>query len=191
MNSDHRRWPKKGEVNQATGLVFWKYQAGWKELWITKFEYRERKARYANRYKNPIDKHGSQIGRAQFARKVVHIIRGSFRNHGFVLTKPPENILGCSINSFQDWLYNQFDPEMNWLNHGCLMPNGPLTWQVDHIIPLSYAGNQDEFEMLWRSVNLRPMWARDNIEKRNSMPDEYDRRKTAIRFRESIKKYAA
>ncbi len=58
-------------------------------------------------------------------------------------------------------LERQFLPGMTWDNRG--------EWHIDHIVPLasfSYASPDDlEFKAAWALTNLRPLWARDNIQK--------------------------
>lgn len=56
----------------------------------------------------------------------------------------------------------QFEPGMTWDNYG------PV-WHIDHIDPLS-AHNYEtpdhiDFSRAWSLTNLRPLWAKDNLEK--------------------------
>lgn len=44
-------------------------------------------------------------------------------------------------------------------------------WHVDHIIPISLAQNKEEVILLSHYLNLRPMWAKDNIVKSNMIED--------------------
>jgi len=70
-------------------------------------------------------------------------------------------------------LENQFEPWMNWNNHGKYNakiwndkdPN-TWTWQIDHIIPqsdLPYMSMKDDnFKKCWALSNLRPLSAKQN-----------------------------
>jgi hypothetical protein len=79
-------------------------------------------------------------------------------------------------------LESRFKDNMSWENYG----KGANTWQVDHIIPLKfkkenneYFWNQDElcnpetntFKMAWSLNNLRPEWS-DLNNRRNANIDE-------------------
>jgi hypothetical protein len=44
------------------------------------------------------------------------------------------DFLGCSITKWKLHLEEQFDPNMNWENHG-------IYWEIDHIKPLSKGGS--------------------------------------------------
>lgn len=74
----------------------------------------------------------------------------------------------------KDHLEKQFEPWMNWNNHGRYNSNtwinndpNTWTWQIDHIIPqadLSYDSMTDEnFQKCWALSNLRPLSAKQNI----------------------------
>ena len=79
-------------------------------------------------------------------------------------------------------LESRFKENMSWVNYG----KGINTWQVDHIIPLKfkkenneYFWNQDElydpetntFKLAWSLSNLRPEWS-DLNNRRNANIDE-------------------
>jgi hypothetical protein len=74
-----------------------------------------------------------------------------------------ENVLGYSIDDLKDHLERQFERGMSWDNYG--------EWHVDHIVPVTAfsfeTANDPEFRACWALTNLRPMWARENIQKSN------------------------
>ena len=58
---------------------------------------------------------------------------------------------------------------MTWENRGI---DG---WHIDHYVPISYfdmSKEEDRF-ICWNYRNLRPLWGDENIEKGNTLPDDY------------------
>ena len=47
-------------------------------------------------------------------------------------------------------------------------------WHIDHIIPLSFAKNEEECLKLNNYRNLRPIWSEDNLEKSAYITEETD-----------------
>lgn len=77
--------------------------------------------------------------------------------------------LGCTGQEFKDWLESQFIDGMTWENRGI---DG---WHIDHYVPISYfdmSKEEDRF-ICWNYRNLRPLWGDENIEKGNTLPDDY------------------
>ena len=72
-----------------------------------------------------------------------------------------EDLAGYSLKELMIHLERQFHDGMTWENAD--------EWHVDHIIPLSsfsfYSYECDEFKAAWAITNLRPLWAKDNLEK--------------------------
>lgn len=67
--------------------------------------------------------------------------------------------LGCTIEEFKVWIYSQFEPGMDWSNHG--------EWHLDHVRPLASFDltNRDEFLEAASWLNYQPLWAKDNLSK--------------------------
>lgn len=74
-----------------------------------------------------------------------------------------EILVGYALADIRNHLERQFLKGMSWDNYG--------DWHVDHILPIasfSFSGPDDpEFRACWALTNLRPLWARDNIVKRD------------------------
>lgn len=77
-----------------------------------------------------------------------------------VKSKKTVDILGCSFEEFKIYLENKFNGEINWDNHGTY-------WHLDHIIPSSWAKNEEEVYKLNHYTNFQPLRAFDNLSKNN------------------------
>ncbi|MER9768896.1 hypothetical protein NKJ09_22850 [Mesorhizobium sp. M0189] len=79
-------------------------------------------------------------------------------------------ILGYSPAQLMAHLARQFQPGMSWENYG------PV-WHVDHKIPLSahhYSTPDDaDFSRAWALKNLQPMFAADNIRKKDHLSEPF------------------
>jgi hypothetical protein len=76
-------------------------------------------------------------------------------------------MLGCDFQFFKQYIENQFQEGMNWLNHG--------TWHIDHKVPLNVGNSVDEIIKLNHYTNLQPLWANENLLKSYKMlPEHYE-----------------
>lgn len=71
--------------------------------------------------------------------------------------------LGCSVEDFKLYLESKFEPGMSWDNYG--RKPGIRCWEIDHIVPLASALNEQNLRTLCHYSNLQPMWAEDNWSK--------------------------
>jgi len=85
-----------------------------------------------------------------------------FKNKGCYKSLKSNDILGCSFSDLKLHLENQFEPWMNWDNHGIY--NGELNfgWDIDHIEPLSSAKTEEDLIRLNHYTNLRPLCSYTN-----------------------------
>ncbi len=67
------------------------------------------------------------------------------------------NILGCSVKFLKEHLEKQFELWMNWNNYGMFNNSKNYGWDIDHIIPLSSAKNEEELIKLLHYSNLQPL----------------------------------
>lgn len=74
-----------------------------------------------------------------------------------------EKLVGYDLVTLRAHLERQFTKGMTWQNFG--------QWHVDHILPrasFQFASAEDpEFKACWSLTNLRPLWADDNLRKRD------------------------
>lgn len=75
-------------------------------------------------------------------------------------------LLGWTVDDLRRHLEAQFEPWMNWENYGA-------EWHIDHIIPraaFNYESPNDiDFKRCWALDNLRPLAARENLQKRDRL----------------------
>ena len=95
----------------------------------------------------------------------------AFRKIDSIKDTSTMEIVGCSRIELKQWIENQFHPnpdngiQMTWDNFGKISTDNN-TWNVDHNIPLAYAGTD------WKKImelthyrNLQPLWAIENVRK--------------------------
>ena len=92
-----------------------------------------------------------------FKFKINSSIRKSFKKRNCIKSKRTEEILGCTITEFIDYISSKFTEGMTLENHG--------KWHFDHIIPISSAKTEEDVIRLNHYTNLQPLWAEDNMKK--------------------------
>jgi len=74
-----------------------------------------------------------------------------------------EEILGCSIIEFKNYIQNQFKDGMSCENR--------KDWHLYHKIPVSWATSEDEIIRLNHYSNFQPLWVVENLRKGNRWCD--------------------
>lgn len=100
-------------------------------------------------------------------------IRKSLKENGYQKIKRTEEILGLSIKEFKIYLESKFETWMSWDNRG--LYNGELNygWDIDHIIPVSSAKNEDDIIRLNHYTNLQPLCSKLNRDVKRDRLDFY------------------
>lgn len=77
------------------------------------------------------------------------------------------DLIGCTISQLMHHIELQFTPGMTWENHS---RDG---WHIDHIIPVSHfdMSDQEQQKQCFHYSNLQPLWAADNLKKRDKVLD--------------------
>jgi len=96
------------------------------------------------------------------------LISQYFKNQGYKKSSKTAQILGYTFEEFKIHIENQFEPWMNWSNHG-LYSETEKRWQLDHIIPASSAKDEAELISLNHYSNFQPLCAKENNWKSNKI----------------------
>jgi len=72
------------------------------------------------------------------------------------------DILGCSFSDFKIYIESKFEYWMSWENRG--LYNGEFNhgWDLDHIIPISTAKNEEDIIRLNHYTNFQPLCSKVN-----------------------------
>lgn len=104
----------------------------------------------------------------KLTKNIRSLIKLSFYLKGYRKSKTNE-ILGCSFKEFKIYLESKFESWMNWNNHGKFTGNYSETWQLDHIIPVSFGNSEEDIIKLNHYTNLQPLCSKKNLEKSNKL----------------------
>jgi len=89
-------------------------------------------------------------------------INNGFKRNKFSKNSNTETIIGCSFEEFKLHLESKFEPWMNWENRGLYNGTENYGWDLDHIMPLDSATNEDELLQLNHYTNLQPLCSKVN-----------------------------
>lgn len=89
-------------------------------------------------------------------------IRCSFLRKDFSKSVRTEEIIGCSFEEFKIYLESKFEEWMSWNNRGRYNGEFNYGWDIDHIIPISSAKNEDDIIKLNHYTNLQPLCSKFN-----------------------------
>jgi hypothetical protein len=107
------------------------------------------------------DKKRMQDPKHRFSVNIRKQLGKSFRENGWSKDTKTYKYIGATKEEFVEHMEAQFSEGMTWDNWTF---DG---WHLDHRLPLSAARTKEEVAMLWHKDNLQPMWAHENIEKRD------------------------
>lgn len=116
------------------------------------------KVKIQNNYKNRLQ--NDLLFRIK--EKVRHNIKNSIKSKGFKKNSTTAKILGCTYIEFKEHIEKQFEPWMNWDNHGIYNGEYYIGWDLDHIIPISSATSEEEIYTLNHYTNFQPLCSKIN-----------------------------
>ncbi len=97
-------------------------------------------------------------------------IRNGIKNRGYFKNNKTQNILGCTVEKFKIYIENQFSTWMSWENYGKYNGEINFGWDLDHIIPISSAKNEEDVIRLNHYTNFQPLCSKTNrVDKRNKL----------------------
>ena len=163
LNSDkiksnrRNRYVKNKETELATSKI-------WRE---NNKEYKKQKDKEYNSLNKDKrnDRHNERM-KTDVIYSLSHRIRGmiqkSIRSSGYTKMSRTYEILGCTFDEFKLHIESEFGDWMTWENRG--LYNGQLNygWDIDHIIPISSAKNEEEIIKLNHYTNLQPLCSYTN-----------------------------
>ena len=112
---------------------------------------------------------------AKVLKKIAHNMRCQL---AFILKKTNGKLKYVSWTAIElkEHLQNMWQPGMSWDNYG--RKQGIRCWEIDHIVPLASALNEQDLRKLCHYSNLQPMWADKNWSKGNRLESSSDFNKT-------------
>lgn len=122
-----------------------------------KVNYQKNKTKIHEQMKNKYHSDIQYKLKLNLRRRMNKMVRRNERNGSAVKD------LGCSLNSFKQYIESKFQIGMTWENYG--------KWHLDHIYPLSKVDltNREQFLKVAHFTNYQPLWAKDNISKSNKL----------------------
>lgn len=160
------------EYKEANKDIIKKYQ----------FEYKKENSEYVAKIKHEwyvnnkdkVNKKAAKYAKKRYKEDVVFklkvLLRSRLSNalNKKLKTGSAVSDLGCSIEELKRHLETQFEPWMNWDNHGPYDINRK-TWHIDHIKALANFDltNKEEFKKACHYSNLKPKLAIDNLRKQD------------------------
>lgn len=151
-----------------------------KEVELRKSSYKKKNktkiALYHKNYRNKNKEKQQKQGRERYANDIVFRLRKivnrsvqkAISKNGSIIKHLP-----YSFQELKQHLEKQFEPWMNWNNHGSYgdtwddSDSTTWKWNIDHVIPQSdlpyMSMTDDNFKKCWALENLRPLSAKQNV----------------------------
>ena len=120
--------------------------------------YQQNKERYNENRKKYYEKHLQNDPLYKLKLNIKGLIYDSFKRMGSKKQSRTQEILGCTIEEFKHHIESQFQPWMAWGNYGGRrVTESNISWDIDHITPISSAQTYDDIIRLNHYTNLRPL----------------------------------
>lgn len=144
---------------------------------INKIWYQNNKEKHLirskERYEKNKEKRNKQINdryknllKTNLLARIKHNIRrrlnSAISDNGYTKKSRTMQILGCDFDTFKNYIEAKFESWMNWNNYGGKPSEFNQFWDLDHIIPISSAKDENELYRLSHYTNLQPMCSYQN-----------------------------
>ena len=93
---------------------------------------------------------------------IRRMISRAFNRNGYKKESKTFDILGCTFEDFKNHIETRFEHWMSWDNYGLYNGEFNYGWDIDHIIPISSAKNEEELIKLNHFTNLQPLCSKIN-----------------------------
>jgi hypothetical protein len=94
-------------------------------------------------------------------KRVRRQILTTLARKGYTKKSRSYEILGTDYDSFIKYIEDQFVEGMSWDNR--------KIWDLDHIIPISFAQTEEDIIKLNHYTNFRPLWSIENMKRGNNI----------------------
>jgi len=94
--------------------------------------------------------------------KIGSYLRSTLKNNGYTKKSRTYITLGISFEDFKTYLELKFEDWMTWDNKGLYNGEFNYGWDIDHIIPISTAKDEEDLLKLWHFSNLQPLCSKIN-----------------------------
>lgn len=121
-------------------------------------QWRKENSEHVRNYINDKYQNNEEFHIWQICRQLV---RRAYLAIGTKKERSSREFLNYSAQDLKEHIEKQFTEGMSWDNHG--------EWHIDHIIPISQAKTLEEGIKLSKLSNLQPLWAEDNLLKKNKI----------------------
>jgi hypothetical protein len=162
LRANRQRWSEKNREKKLESQR--KYREKNRELLKDKAKeyYSENKVECYERNKKIIYEkyYNDDLFRLKF--NLRKLINNSIKRQGYTKKSKSFDILGCEFELFKQHIQKQFQPWMSWDNYGGTPKNKNEKWEIDHIIPVSSASNEEEIIKLNHYTNLQPLCSYEN-----------------------------
>ena len=147
------------------------YHKEYNKEWRKNNKEKIKKYYYNNKNKINYDKNQYQKNKRKtnhlfkLSTNIRTLINNLIKTKDYQKNTKTESILGCSFKEFKNHLESQFESWMNWDNYG--NPKDGIfefnkTWDIDHIMPIASALNEEEVLKLNHYTNLQPLCSKTN-----------------------------
>lgn len=107
-----------------------------------------------NKYRTKARKENQII---RITENIRSLINSGFKRKNYKKNTKTQDILGITFKEFKEYLESKFENWMNWENYGKYNGTEKYGWDIDHIMPISKANNENEIIRLNNYTNLQPL----------------------------------